>query len=393
MITVHHGYKYRIYPTGEQQRKIIMIFGCCRFVFNWALALRSSAWKNLHESINYTRTSAMLTALKGDKDHLWLKGKDVDSMALQEALRDLDKSFKNFFEKRASYPKFRKKYSSTQSYRTRNQNSGIRIVDKNHIRIPVIGILKAKVSRIPESHILNATITRTASGKYFVSLCAEEELMPKSNDGCMVGIDVGIKSFYTDSNGRSVEAPKPLKALESKLRREQRKLSRMLEANIDHYGPKRRPVWKKPLSECSNIQKQRVKVARIHERIANIRLDFLHKVSTKLVNENQVICVEDLNIKGMVRNHHLAKTINDVSWSKFFTMLGYKAFEHGCDVVKVPTFYPSSQTCSSCGYKNLLLKDLSVREWECPVCHAQHDRDVNAALNILGKGLEALDAS
>ena len=391
MPVIHKGYRYRIYPNVEQKQRLAQFFGCCRFVYNRCLALRRQAYQDEHRNMSAAECMRAVTKMRSDEETAWLAA--CDSMALQETVKDLDKAFRNFFEKRASYPKPRKKSASVQSYRTRNQNDGIRIVDQKHIRIPVIGILKAKVSRMPGGRILNATVTHTAGGKYFVSLCVEEERVLQPNGGCLVGIDVGIKSFYTDSNGNSVDAPKPLRMLEAKLKREQRRLSRMIEANIAGYGPKRRPIWKKPISECRNIQKQRVKVARIHEHIANIRLDFLHKASTKLVDENQVIGIEDLNIRGMVKNHKLARAVSDVSWSKFFGLLEYKALEHGCDVVRVPTFYPSSQTCSSCGYKNPAVKDLSVRKWTCPVCGAEHDRDKNAADNILSKALEMLDAS
>ena len=228
--------------------------------------------------------------------------------------------------------------------------------------------------------------------KYFISLCVEEELIPEPNAGCLIGIDVGLKEFFSDSNGNVINNPHVLAKYEKQLIREQRKLSRMIEANILKYDSKRRPIWKRPLSECRNLQKQRVRIARIHEKITNVRNDFLHKTANALVSENSVIAIEDLNIKGMVKNHKLAKAISDVSWSKFFMLLDYKATEHGCTVIKVPTFYPSSQTCSSCGYKNPLVKDLSVREWECPVCHASHNRDMNAAINILNKGLELLSS-
>ncbi|MBQ1625000.1 MAG: transposase, partial [Erysipelotrichaceae bacterium] len=282
-------------------------------------------------------------------------------------------------------PKFHKK-SSVQSYRTRNQNGGIRI-EGNRIVLPKLGAVKAKISRCLKGRILSATVSRTATGKYFVSLCCEEELIPKPNAKGTIGIDLGIKELYVDSNNCHEPNHKYLSKYEQKLHREQHSLSRMIEVNIAGYTKDRKPIWKRPLFECSNLQKQKRKIARIHEKIYNCRSDHLHKVSSKLVNENQVIALETLNVKGMVRNHHLAKAISDASWSRFVAMLEYKAFEHGCEILRVPTLFPSSQTCSSCGYKNPYVKNLSVRSWVCPECGSVHDRDENAAKNILAKGL------
>lgn len=379
-MTQTKGYKYRIYPSALQREQIERTLGCCRFVYNHFLAARKEAWKEDKVSLSYTQTASMLTVLKRDCDHLWLAC--ADSMALQESLRNLDRAYTNFFAKRAGYPKFHKKHASVHSYRTRNQSNGIRI-DGNTIVLPRIGKVRAKISRLPKGRILNATVSRTATGKYFVSLCCEEELVPKPNAGGVVGIDLGIKALYTDSNGYTEPNPKYIHRYEKKLHREQKKLSRMLEANIKGYDKTRKPIWKRPLSECKNIQKQRRKVALVHEKVYNSRTDALHKMTTKLVSENQVIAIEALNIKGMVRNHKLAKAISDAAWGRAITMLEYKVFEYGTDIIKVPTFFPSSQKCFDCGYKNPLVKDLLVRDWVCPECGSTHDRDFNAAKNIL----------
>ena len=379
----HKGYKYRIYPNKAQAVILSQFFGCCRFVYNRCLSYRKEVYALEKRNVSQYECMRLVTQMRHDPDYAWLAS--CDSMSLQESVKDLSKAFTNFFGKRGGYPKFHKK-SSIQSYRTRNQSGGIRI-EENRIVLPKLGAIKAKISRCPKGRILNATVSRTATGKYFVSLCCEEELIPVSNAGAAIGIDLGIKELFIDSNGYKEPNPKYLAKYEKKLLREQRSLSRMIEVNIAGYTSDRKPIWKRPLSECSNIQKQRLKVATIHEKIYNCRTDNLHKVSAKLVNENQVIALETLNVKGMIHNHHLAKAISDASWSRFVAMLEYKAFEHGCEILKVPTLFPSSQICSSCGYKNPKVKDLKVRRWICPECGVVHDRDENAAKNILAKAL------
>ena len=368
METYAKGFKFRIYPNKTQQGQINRTLGCCRFVYNRFLSLRRDEWAKHRASVTYSQTSALLTELKRRKEYVWLN--EADSMALQESLKNLERAYQNFFKKRANYPRFKSKHVRCQSYRTRNQSKGIRIVG-NKIKLPKIGEVKAKLSRGFGGKILNATVTRTASGKYYVSLCVEMDMdsLLGRNAGGMVGIDVGLKEFYTDSNGDSVANPKTLSEYERRLRREQRRLSRKQKGS-------------------SNRAKQRIRVAAVHEKIYNVRTDFLHKESTRLVSENQVIAIESLNVKGMVRNHHLAKAISDASWSRFFSMLEYKGFEHGCEIRRIGTFYPSSQTCSCCGYRNPLVRDLSVRDWTCPECGAHHDRDSNAAVNILDAALQ-----
>lgn len=362
------GIKFRIYPNKEQQTIINQTLGCCRLVYNKGLAMRNEAYQNGNK-IGYLQTSAMLTELKKQDDFVFLKV--ADSVALQQSLRDLDRGFINFFQKRARHPKFKSKHNRHQSYRTINKRDNIRIVGK-HIKLPKLGYVKVRQS-MEVGKINNVTIEHTPTGKYFAVLNVEFEPQPMLNQGGSIGIDVGIKEFYSDSNGNTVSNPKYLEKSMRKLVREQRKLSRKEK-------------------DSSNRNKQRIKVALIHEKITNQRNDFLQKQSTMLIRENQTICIEDLNVKNMMRNHKLAQHIGSASWSKFFDMLSYKATWYGNDIVKIPTMYPSSQICSCCGYKNPLVKNLAIRNWECPKCHTKHDRDTNASINILNKGLQMQSA-
>ena len=362
------GIKFRIYPNREQQNLINQTLGCCRFIYNRGLAMRKEAFEN-GQKIGYSQTSAMLTELKRGEDFAFLK--EVDSISLQQSLRDLDRGFTNFFQKRAAHPTFKSKHNRHQSYRTINQGDNIRIVGK-YIKLPKLGLVKIRQS-MEVGKINHVTIEHTPTGKYFAVLNVEFEPQPRPNNGGTIGIDVGIKVFYSDSNGHDVPNPKYLEKSMRKLIREQRKQSRKQKGS-------------------NNRNKQRVKVAKVHEKITNQRNDFLQKQSTMLIRENQTICIEELKIKNMMRNHKLAQHIGSASWSKFFDMLTYKAAWYGNDVVKVPTMYPSSQTCSCCGDKNPLVKNLAVRIWECPNCHAVHKRDTNASINILNKGLQMQSA-
>lgn len=326
--------------------------------------MRNEAYQNGNK-IGYSQTSTMLTELKKQDDFVFLKV--VDSIALQQSLRDLDRGFVNFFQKRARHPQFKSKHNRHQSYRTINQEDNIRIVGK-YIKLPKLGYVKVRQS-MEVGKINNVTIEHTPTGKYFAVLNVDFEPQPMLNQGGSIGIDVGIKEFYSDSNKNTVSNPKYLEKSMRKLIREQRKLSRKEKGS-------------------KNRNKQRVKVALVHEKITNQRNDFLQQQSTMLIRENQTICIEDLKVKNMMRNHKLAQHIGSASWSKFFDMLSYKATWYGNDIVKIPTMYPSSQTCSCCGYKNPLVKNLAIRNWECPKCQTKHDRDTNASINILNKGLQ-----
>ncbi len=362
--TLKKGIRFRIYPNKNQQKLINQTFGCCRLIFNKGLDMRNIAFTN-GEKCNYSHTSKMLTELKATEEFRFLK--EVDSIALQQTLRDLDRGFVNFFEKRSAHPVFKSKHNHHQSYRTINVNNSIRISGK-YLKLPKLGYVKVRQS-MEVSNINNVTIERTPTGKYFAVLNVDFTPELRPNAGGKIGIDMGLKSFCKCSNGTEIPNPKYLEKSMKRLIKEQRKLSRMTKFS-------------------NNWNKQRIKVALIYEKITNQRNDFLQKQSSILLRENQTICIEDLNVRGMIRNHKLAKSIGSVSWSKFFDMLEYKASWYGCEIITVPRFYASSQTCNCCGSINKKVKKLSVRNWTCPICNAKHDRDINAAINILNKGLE-----
>lgn len=372
---VNKAYKFRIYPTKEQETLIAKTIGCSRFVFNHFLGQWNDTYKETGKGLTYNSCSAELTKLK--KELVWLK--EVDSIALQSSLKNLADSYSRFFIKQNNAPLFKSKKNRVQSYTTKETNGNIAVVG-NKMKLPKLGLVRFAKSREVHGRVLSATVRRTPSGKYFVSILVEVDVLPLKKAESSIGIDLGITDFAIFSDGRKIDNNKFTAKMEKKLKREQRKLSRRtLHAKKNSIN----------LLDAKNYQKQKRKVARLHERVLNQRDDFLNKLSTEIIKNHDLICIETLNTKGMLRNRKLAKSISDVSWSAFVTKLEYKATWYGKTIMKVSNWFPSSQICSECGHQDGK-KPLEIREWTCPICHQHHDRDINASKNILAEGLRAL---
>jgi len=332
-------------------------------VYNFFLDQRIERYKLTGKSDNYYAQAKTLTALKKQEETVWLK--DVNAQTLQFAIKSLEAAYANFLKKRTKFPKFKTKHSKNSF--TVPQFASI---TEGRLFIPKFkeGI-KCRVHREIVGKIGKVTITKTPSGKYFVSVFTEEEyITPIEKSGKSIGVDLGLKDLLITSEGETFKNNRYTKKYECRLAKAQRHLSRKVKGS-------------------KGFENQRLKVARLHEKITNSRADYMHKCSISLVRRYDTICIEDLNVKGMTKNHRLAKSISDASWGKFVSMLTYKAEWNDKKIVKIDRFYPSSQTCNVCGYINKETKDLSIREWECPHCHTHHDRDVNAAINILRIGL------
>lgn len=361
---INKAFKFRIYPNKEQLTLINKTFGCTRFVYNHFLNERIELYKNQEKSTTYVNQAKELTSLK--KDLTWLK--EVDSVSLQSALKNLDTAFKNFFQKRAKYPKFKSKRNNNKSYTTKNTNHSIRIED-NMLKFPKLGMLKVKFHReIPSNYkILSATISQVPTGAYFVSITTEfeKEINQIPSNENIVGLDFSMKELFVSSENQRADYPRFFRMLESKLIKAQRKLSRMVKFS-------------------NNWFKQKTKVAKIHYKIKNSRVDFLHKKSTELIKKYNAISIEDLNMKGMSQALKFGKSVADNGWGMFASMLKYKAELTGKQLVKIDKFYPSSKTCSACGELKQDL-ELSNRIYTCK-CGNSMDRDLNASINIKNQG-------
>lgn len=369
--------KVRIYPNKKQEELIIKTFGCVRYVYNYYLDKRINAYKNCGKSLSYNECSKDLTSLK--KELEWLK--EPDKFSLQSSLKNLDEAYKRFFNNLGRFPKFKSKNNKKDSYTTKFTNNNIEICE-NHIKLPKLGKVKYRDNSIIKGRILNVTVLKTKTGKYFAAITYEKEEKPLEKIGSSIGIDLGLKDFCIFSTGEKKSNPKYYASLQNKLIREQRKLSRMQRLALDK---------NRKLEDCKNYQKQKLKVARVHEKIANKRCDFLNKLTSNIVKNHDIICLENLNVKGMLKNKKLAKSISDVSWYEFIRQLTYKVKWYGKELVIIDRWFPSSKTCHVCGYKkeDLQLKD---RSWVCPICKTSHDRDINAAINILNEGLRLISA-
>lgn len=369
------AYKFRIYPNREQETIIQKTFGCTRHVYNYYLAKRKEMYESDKRTLNYSACSADMTQMKKEKE--WLR--EVDATALQSSLKNLDYAYQNFFRRvkngeTPGYPRFKSKRDNRKSYVSKRVGENIKVLDK-HIQLPKLGLVKCRISKQVKGRILSATVSQNPSGKYFVSvLCTDVEIQSLDSTGAMVGIDLGIKELAITSDDQHFQNYRHLAKAKKKLARLQRQLSRKSKGS-------------------NNRDKARIKVARLHEHIANQRTDAIHKMTTELVRYYDVICIEDLMVKNMVKNRKLSKSISDAAWGEIKRQLEYKCGWYGKTLVKIGRYFPSSQTCGACGFINKEVKNLNVRDWTCPKCGACHDRDENAAKNILEEGLRIVNQS
>lgn len=360
---MYQAYKFRIYPTAEQQTYFAGAFGCCRWFWNYSLNLCQQTYKDTGKGLSRSAIQGLLPNLK--KEYPWLT--NAYSQSLQVVALNLSTAYKNFFDKRGGFPSFKSKYGRQSISYPQNVKVG-----DTFIKLPIIGEVHCVIHRTLDGIVKTLTISKNTDGKYYASILVDDGLeKPESNaSGKAIGLDVGLIDFAVTSDGSKYTNPKHLKKHSRNLKRKQQKLSRKQKGSNTRYKAKRL-------------------VARVHSRIKRVRVDFLHKLSRKIVNENQVIAVENLNVKGMVRNHCLAKAISDAGWGMFGTMLKYKAQKLGKLYIEIDRFFPSSKTCNNCLHK-VSEMPLNVRHWDCHKCHSRNDRDINAAKNIRDEALRFL---
>ena len=381
---MHRAYRYRCYPTEAQANQLARTFGCVRHVYNWALDLRSTAWNASKERVSYHETARRLALLKRDIEKTWLN--EVSSVALQQSLRHLDKGFANFFAGRAQYPRFKSKRDHVQaaSYMANGftLRGGVLTLAKHDAPLDV------RWSRpLPQdAKVSSVTVTRDSAGRYHVSLLVDEAVRSLPVNDRAVGIDLGLIDLAVTSDGQRIANPRFARAKQQRIARWQRKLSRKREAAKAAMGLQGKATPKGVcIPRSNNAAKLSQRIARIHAAVRDARRDHLHKVSTQLIRENQTVCVEDLAVSNMVKNPHLSRSVSDAAWRELRAMLEYKAALYGRDLQVVSRWLPSSKRCSACGYTMESLP-LKVRQWTCPHCGTDHDRDLNAARNILAAG-------
>lgn len=378
MTKVQKGMRVRLYPTEKQECLINKTIGCCRFVSNQTLADCKQSYEKTQRFPSKNERITNLVPLKEVNEFL----KEVDSAALQQSVRDLNSGLDNFFKNRNhfGFPKFKSKHNMKQSYRTPYNNGAADVLDNKHIKLPKLGIVKTKRFNMPEVYkIFNITVERTTTGKYYASICIESEVQTLPKTGKQVGFDLGLKDLLIGSDGTRYARPKFAYVYKDKLSKEQRKLSKM-RTKLERA--------KLNLDECKNYQKQKHKVAKLHEHVANCAKDFNHKLSIELVRNYDLIAMENLNVSGMLKNHYTAYSIADVRWSQLLSFIQYKCKWYGKEFRQVDRFYASSKICSECGtYHKDIVNSLLVREWVCPDCGTHHDRDINAAKNVLNQAL------
>ena len=361
---IKRAYRFRCYPTPEQQQALARTFGCARFVYNHMLRLRTDAWFQRQQKVGYHETSSALTALKQQPELAWLN--EVSSVPLQQSLRHLQTAFGNFFAKRAAYPSFKSRHDRQAAEYTTSAFKW----DGKALRLAKMDeALPVRFSRTiaRAAKVTTVTVSRDGAGRYFVSMLCDDAVQTLPTSEAKVGIDLGLTHFAILSSGEKIAAPNTFRKNESKLTKWQRRLARKVKGS-------------------RNRAKARVKVARVHAHIADARRDFLHKLSTRLIRENQVIAVETLAVSNMQKNRSLSKSIADAGWAEFLRQLEYKSQWYGRTLVGIDRWYPSSKRCSECGH-TVQKMPLKVREWTCPECGSVHDRDINAARNILAAGL------